>query len=477
MLASMIQNNAAPIITSISVRNLFGRRSYDLDMPTAYGQSGRMTLLHGENGSGKTTLLRLVWNALCAADNRGHRTFIAKTPFQSLTIQMTANRTIHIEKTDGLVGDFTVTLSRPGVADVVAEYETDDDLRVRSRYKRGVWELEEHTVRVALRNRESSLGQTYASVLEEQAGSRRQAQRAETEYLQFLNDEIGSPLYLADDRSLYSDDEDIERIRASVSRHAGGESGERRSRESLVFLELNVTLRRVNEYLRSLTIGGQNDGSATSNSIYADVLRELATPDISPNDAEGPSSAAFLLQEIGAIAPSYETYGLVPNFDSIKFSELLESIGLPDRRVLADRVLTPYLSSMLARYTALKEAQGLLSALIPTINGFLRDKLVTFSPKEGLNIVTADGNPLLVESLSSGERQLLMLLCTTLLSRVDTKLFIIDEPELSLGVEWQRKILSALQLLTESSDVQFLIATHSIEIISGDPDSVISLKA
>lgn len=476
-LCGMNLNARGPLIESVSVTNLFGRLTYDLKVPLIDGQLSRLVLMHGDNGSGKTTLLGLVWNALSAADNKGHRSSIAKTPFESLHIAMNGGASILIEKKEGLLGSFRVTLQRPGQDDSVVNYEADDDLIVRPRGRRGrsYEDLTIDEIRALRISTSSEIARdnVWTSII-----SGGGARNVEAEYLQFLSEEVRNPLYLADDRSLWSDDEDILRTREIISR---GQEVERRARDPLkrlVFFELQVTLRRVNDYLRSLTIGGQNDGSANSNSIYMNVLKQLATPSTEPPSEFGdtPSTAENLLREISIEAPGFEKFGLVPKFDAEEFSVLLKSIENSERRDLAERVISPFLSTMKARYEALHEAQQLLQALVPTINGFLREKTLTFSPREGLIILASDKRPLTPESLSSGERQLLMLLCTTLLARLDSRLFIIDEPELSLGVEWQRKILEALMLLTENSSVQFLIATHSIEIISSHPTALVQLK-
>lgn len=60
--------------------------------------------------------------------------------------------------------------------------------------------------------------------------------------------------------------------------------------------------------------------------------------------------------------------------------------------------------------------------------------------------------------LSKGEKQLLILLLTTF-SYEEIDLFLIDEPEIALHIEWQMKILKSLKKLAPNA--QFIIATHS----------------
>ena len=51
----------------------------------------------------------------------------------------------------------------------------------------------------------------------------------------------------------------------------------------------------------------------------------------------------------------------------------------------------------------------------------------------------------------------------------------IDEPELSLNIKWQRKLLSELLFFIGDSKVQYLFATHSIELLTQHKENVIKL--
>ena len=77
------------------------------------------------------------------------------------------------------------------------------------------------------------------------------------------------------------------------------------------------------------------------------------------------------------------------------------------------------------------------------------------------------------DKLSSGEKQMLSFLCYNAFSE-DTVLFI-DEPELSLHVDWQRLLLPTL--LDQSTGNQFFIATHSPFIFSGYQHKEIPLES
>jgi predicted ATPase len=79
--------------------------------------------------------------------------------------------------------------------------------------------------------------------------------------------------------------------------------------------------------------------------------------------------------------------------------------------------------------------------------------------------------------LSSGEKQLLLLFCNTIRARTQANIFVVDEPELSLNVKWQRQLLQSLLALVKGTGVQFVIATHSIELLAGQRDSIIHLTS
>jgi ABC-type glutathione transport system ATPase component len=57
-----------------------------------------------------------------------------------------------------------------------------------------------------------------------------------------------------------------------------------------------------------------------------------------------------------------------------------------------------------------------------------------------------------------------------------SSIFIVDEPEISLNVKWQRRLIDALTDITSGSQCQFLFATHSIEILTKHRDQVIKLN-
>lgn len=96
------------------------------------------------------------------------------------------------------------------------------------------------------------------------------------------------------------------------------------------------------------------------------------------------------------------------------------------------------------------------------------DKHVIFT-EEDIQVKTSENINIGLESLSSGEKHMMRILVESLLSEYST--IIIDEPELSLHIDWQHDLVSNLQLLNPTS--QFILATHSPEIMAEIPDEKI----
>ena len=463
---------SSPMLTEIHVVGLFGRYSYDLIVPKG-AAGGRLMLLHGDNGAGKTTILSLLWNLLSHADQRGHKTKIARTPFVEFHVDFSDGSRISVTKIADLVGSFDITITKGVELSHAARYEVDADMAVpRSQFGSNVraYTTARTRMRVQATTGALPLPGLEDSPLESQLANF-DAQRRIQEYLALQS---FSPVFLADDRNVKSDDEELEqrRERLEMSRFERNQS-----HDDLVIQELVITLSRVNVWFRDLTLSGQSSGSAGANSIYADVIGRLAADVRSGYQPEQSLELLHKLELIGNQSPRFERLGLVAPFPANRLVESLQAIlGAGDsREILTAQILSPYLDSVIARYSALEDAERLIRSLISLINSFLVDKQATFTPDRGLNIETDRGGALSPASLSSGERQLMMLLCTTLLASRDARLFIIDEPELSLGLDWQRQILAGLLELTATTPLQFVVATHSVEIMAAEADSMVRL--
>ena len=86
-----------------------------------------------------------------------------------------------------------------------------------------------------------------------------------------------------------------------------------------------------------------------------------------------------------------------------------------------------------------------------------------------IRVKTQSGPDISLASLSSGEKHALRIFIDTL--QVEKSSLIIDEPEISLHVDWQQTLISNMRLLNPLA--QIIVATHSPEIMADLPDNKI----
>ena len=75
-----------------------------------------------------------------------------------------------------------------------------------------------------------------------------------------------------------------------------------------------------------------------------------------------------------------------------------------------------------------------------------------------------DGKIIEAKDLSSGEKQLLIILLTVLLERGQEYVLMLDEPEISMHISWQYKLID--MILELNPNVQIILTTHSPMIFS-----------
>ncbi|HGW4196987.1 TPA: AAA family ATPase [Morganella morganii] len=102
-------------------------------------------------------------------------------------------------------------------------------------------------------------------------------------------------------------------------------------------------------------------------------------------------------------------------------------------------------------------------------------KNFSVSDKNELIVKTKDNRPIGLDELSSGEKQLLIILGETLLQHSKSVIYIADEPELSLHVIWQEQLTGAISKLNPNA--QIIFATHSPDIVGANQDSIINMES
>lgn len=111
----------------------------------------------------------------------------------------------------------------------------------------------------------------------------------------------------------------------------------------------------------------------------------------------------------------------------------------------------------------------------------LNDRRFTFKSihinrENGFYFKTTKGKELKLNQLSSGEQHEVVLLYELIFKTRPSILVLIDEPEISLHVTWQKEFLDDLLKIIKIQKFQVLIATHSPSIINDRWDLVYNLK-
>ena len=178
-------------------------------------------------------------------------------------------------------------------------------------------------------------------------------------------------------------------------------------------------------------------GMASSHAIYEQVINRVVSTN-EPRQAQSSLEGHIdNLVDLSKESTVFDNYGLSSpmNVDSIIHS--LRNASANHINVL-EPLLSPYIDTVKARFSALREIHQTIDTFITQTNTFLRPKRVTYRVGEGLQIHSPHDQRLNPTELSSGERHLLLIMSSAVLARNARTLFIIDEPEISLNTTWQK---------------------------------------
>jgi len=118
-------------------------------------------------------------------------------------------------------------------------------------------------------------------------------------------------------------------------------------------------------------------------------------------------------------------------------------------------------------------------AFVGCVNRFFIDsgKRIEVDAVGAIKVFRPDESDVPLDALSSGERQLLVMFGHVFFSSFSNKsnVIVIDEPELSLHLKWQESLLG--EMMGSSSRAQFIVATHSPEIVGDLTDNCLDVRS
>lgn len=172
------------------------------------------------------------------------------------------------------------------------------------------------------------------------------------------------------------------------------------------------------------------------------------------------------LKNIGVLDrgdPSQDAYPLqISQLDTLQDSQLA--------------VMSVYARDTKEKLSVLEELSGRIEILLTVLNRKFTNKTVSISRESGLAIFGANGKTIPVTALSSGEQHELVLLYDLLFKVKRNTLVLIDEPELSLHISWQKGFMDDLLEIIGVAHFDVLMATHSPYIVGDRSDLLVVLS-
>ena len=169
---------------------------------------------------------------------------------------------------------------------------------------------------------------------------------------------------------------------------------------------------------------------------------------------------------------SRESYNLLKKEVENQMSMLVEykltsKVEIPEFNEGNKHILFAYLNG-------LKEKFSKYSSTLNKINLFnemlsskrFANKSILFSPQHGFIIKSNNGELLNEYQLSSGEQNEIIMLYRIVYEVPDHGVLLIDEPENSLHIAWQKMIVDDMKKIASVKHLQIIIATHSPSIVS-----------
>lgn len=156
---------------------------------------------------------------------------------------------------------------------------------------------------------------------------------------------------------------------------------------------------------------------------------------------------------------------VIQSLTDIKKQDDLES-------VFRNEILGKLIVNMVSELQIEKQLLSSLNILIETFNRFLVDNKSLVINDEEIFVRVGKGTHAL-NYLSSGERHILTFLSLVVTVARTRDFLIIDEPEISLNIKWQRTLMELLQDLVPGT--QIIVASHSPIIAKKKPASLVKL--
>ncbi|MHB1185770.1 MAG: AAA family ATPase [Desulfobulbia bacterium] len=429
-----------------TINGLFGRSEQ-----VGIRLNEKVQIIYGVNGSGKTTVLKLLYSMLS-----GRLYEIRNIAFSTMILALDNGKSLVAELSEqkrpakrGVDRKcFVITISLKGKTGKVEQSsEVDDEVELSERVPYHAIENEiPELSRVGSREWLDSITGDYLTLADviEKYSNRLPWLQPSTEIGWYRKVIANFSVKLIQTQRLMT-------LKSEVSKNYG-----RRS------VRYENTVIEYSEKLRMLIRDQLSESMQMAQSLDSTYPRRLlqgqANKRLSDDVLKG------LLADTERLGEKLRTVDLLSKGDNVEIA--LESISDENRRAIA-----LYLSDTIKKYETIEPFADKLLLFLEIVNGkFEPQKSVEIGGREGIRIGLRDGGTIHPGLLSSGEQHEIVLLFDLIFFSTPGTLVLIDEPEISLHIDWQKKFLSDVEAIGNAADLRFVLATHSPAIIGSRID-------
>ena len=445
-------------IVQITVDGLLGRFNHSIE----FDPDWRLLILHGPNGVGKTRLLELIYAVFSQRYGR-----LTRIPFHRVEFTFNDNYKIEISRS----------------------FTEDEQLPLEQPYERG--DVSESDPKLFLKltlPAAEPIGHIFTLTL--RAEDRRLLSRLERD---FPVDQLGYDLWI--DHRTGEELESYEILERYGSPHMLDSNRDDLPPEITELLNeqkvhLIETHRLLNPSSRSRRHSRDYQPRQPTVVAYAEELSHRLGAALASNSRTSQQLDRSFPNRLFEDIPTTETEDqLRETYDEqLKLRSRLadvaildssaDDLDLPakDLAVWQRKVLATYLQDAAAKLETFQPLLDRLELLRDIVNSRFLFKDLHFDREKGFAIRDENSGVLLdPKLLSSGEQHELVLMYDLLMNVGRNSLVLIDEPELSLHVAWQKAFLDDLDRVASLTSLRFIIATHSPQIIGGRWDYTVEL--
>lgn len=148
-----------------------------------------------------------------------------------------------------------------------------------------------------------------------------------------------------------------------------------------------------------------------------------------------------------------------------------EAFDDPTRRILSE-----YVSDANKKLEGYNDLLSRIELFTDILSDRFKFKSVAADRTKGFILRDIQGRELQPDSLSSGEQHELVLMYDLLFKTRPNALWLIDEPEISLHIAWQRRFLDDLRRIIELNAMDIVLSTHSPQLIGENLELTVKLQ-